>query len=61
LAKKAQDDAARLDDASRRGFNILIALAIEEECRLIVTAGKQTAMTIVNAGRMPPSPRRCIP
>jgi hypothetical protein len=41
LANKSQDDAVRLDDASRRGFNILIALAIEEECRLIVTAGKQ--------------------
>jgi hypothetical protein len=32
LVSKSQDDAAHLDDASRRGFNIQIALAIEEEC-----------------------------
>jgi hypothetical protein len=30
-----EDDAIRLDDALRRGFNILISLAIEEVCRLM--------------------------
>lgn len=39
LAKKSEDYAARLDDASRRAFDNLIALAIEEECRLVVIAG----------------------
>jgi DNA repair protein SbcD/Mre11 len=39
LAKKSEDCAARLDDASRRAFDNLVALAIEEECRLIVIAG----------------------
>ncbi|MGI8568720.1 MAG: metallophosphoesterase family protein [Methylocella sp.] len=39
LAKKSEDCAARLDDASRRAFDNLIALAIEEDCRLIVIAG----------------------
>jgi hypothetical protein len=31
LANKSQDDVPRLDDASRHGFNILIALMIEEK------------------------------
>lgn len=39
LAKKSEDSAARLDDASRRAFDNLVALAIEEDCRLIVIAG----------------------
>lgn len=39
LSKKSQDFATRVDDASRRAFDNLIALAIEEECRLIVIAG----------------------
>jgi hypothetical protein len=39
LASKSQDYAARLDDASRLAFDNLVALAIEEECRLIVIAG----------------------
>ncbi len=39
LAKNSEDCAARLDDASRRAFDNLVALAIEEDCRLIVTAG----------------------
>jgi DNA repair exonuclease SbcCD nuclease subunit len=39
LAKKSEDCAARLDDASRRAFDNLVALAIEEGCRLIVIAG----------------------
>ncbi|MGQ0444815.1 MAG: metallophosphoesterase family protein [Beijerinckiaceae bacterium] len=39
LAKKSGDYAARLDDASRRAFDNLVALAIEEDCRLIVIAG----------------------
>lgn len=39
LAKKSEDCAARLDDASRWAFDNLVALAIEEECRLIVIAG----------------------
>jgi DNA repair protein SbcD/Mre11 len=39
LAKKSEDCAARLDDASRRAFDNLVALAIEEDCRLIVIAG----------------------
>lgn len=39
LAKKSEDYAARLDDASRRAFDNLVALAIEEDCRLIVIAG----------------------
>jgi DNA repair protein SbcD/Mre11 len=39
LAKKSEDCAARLDDASLRAFDNLVALAIEEDCRLIVIAG----------------------
>lgn len=39
LAKKSEDYAARIDDASRRAFDNLIALAKEEECRLLVIAG----------------------
>ena len=39
LAKKSEDCAARLDDASRRAFDNLVGLAIEEDCRLIVIAG----------------------
>lgn len=39
LAKKSEEYAVRVDDASRRAFDNLIALAIEEECRLIVIAG----------------------
>ncbi|VTZ52319.1 DNA repair exonuclease [Methylocella tundrae] len=39
LSKKSQDFAARVDDASRRAFDNLVALAIEEECRLVVIAG----------------------
>jgi hypothetical protein len=61
LANESQDDAARLDDASRRAFNNLIALAIEEECRLIVIADTQMAVKLVNAGGVPPSLRRRIP
>ncbi len=38
LAKKSEDCAARLDDASRRAFDNLVGLAIEEDCRLIVVA-----------------------
>jgi hypothetical protein len=60
LANESQDDAARLDDASRRAFNNLIA-AIEEECRLIVIADTQKAVKLVNAGGVPPSLRRRIP
>jgi exonuclease SbcD len=39
LAKKSEDFAARIDDASRRAFDNLVALAIDEECRLVVIAG----------------------
>ncbi len=39
LAKKSEDCAAHLDDASRRAFDNLVALAIDEDCRLIVIAG----------------------
>ncbi len=39
LARKSGDYAARIDDASRRAFDNLIALAIEAECRLVVIAG----------------------
>ncbi|MGO9391538.1 metallophosphoesterase family protein, partial [Rhodoblastus sp.] len=39
LAAKSQDYASRVDDASRQAFDNLIALAIDEECRLIVIAG----------------------
>jgi DNA repair protein SbcD/Mre11 len=39
LARKSEDCAARLDDASRQAFDNLIALAIGEECRLVVIAG----------------------
>ena len=36
--------AARLDDASHRAFNNLIALGIEEECQLIVITAMQMVM-----------------
>ena len=49
LANKSQDYASRLDDASRRAFNNLIALEIEEECRLIVIAGMQMVLKFLNA------------
>jgi DNA repair protein SbcD/Mre11 len=39
LARKSEDCAARLDDASRRAFDNMIALAIDEGCRLVVIAG----------------------
>ena len=39
LSRKSQDFSARVDDASRQAFDNLIALAIAEECRLIVIAG----------------------
>ncbi len=39
LARKSEDNAARLIEASRRAFDNLVALAIEEDCRLIVIAG----------------------
>jgi hypothetical protein len=61
LANKSQENAAHLDDASRYAFNNLIPLAIVEECRLIVIAGMQMAMKLVNAGSVPPRLRRRIP
>jgi DNA repair exonuclease SbcCD nuclease subunit len=39
LARKSSDYAARIDDASRRAFDNLISLAIDEDCRLMVIAG----------------------
>jgi DNA repair exonuclease SbcCD nuclease subunit len=39
LSRKSQDFSARVDDASRQAFDNLIALAIAEQCRLIVIAG----------------------
>ena len=39
LAAKSETYAARVDDASRSAFDNLIALAIDEECRLLVIAG----------------------
>ena len=39
LSRKSEDYAARLDDASRQAFDNLIALAIKEDCRLVVIAG----------------------
>jgi DNA repair exonuclease SbcCD nuclease subunit len=39
LSRKSQDFSARVDDASRQAFDNLIALAIAEECRLVVIAG----------------------
>src|SRR5665213_3408022 len=39
LARKSQDFASRVDDASRRAFDNLISLAIDEECAFIVIAG----------------------
>jgi DNA repair protein SbcD/Mre11 len=39
LARKSENFAARVDDASRRAFDNLIALAIEEDCRFIAIAG----------------------
>jgi DNA repair exonuclease SbcCD nuclease subunit len=39
LSRKSQDFSSRIDDASRQAFDNLIALAIEEECRLVVIAG----------------------
>jgi exonuclease SbcD len=39
LSRKSEEYAARLDDASRKAFDNLIALAIKEDCRLVVIAG----------------------
>ncbi len=39
LSRKSEGYAARVDEASRRAFDNLIALALEEECRLMVLAG----------------------
>ncbi len=39
LSEKSQDFAARVVDASRRAFDNLIQLAIDEEVRLVVIAG----------------------
>ena len=39
LARKSKDFASRIDDASRRAFDNLIALAVEEECEFVVIAG----------------------
>ena len=39
LSRKSQDFSARVDDASRQAFDNLIALAIAEQCRLMVIAG----------------------
>jgi len=39
LARKSQDFASRVDDASRGAFDNLISLAIDEECAFIVIAG----------------------
>lgn len=39
LSRKSQDFSARVDDASRQAFDNLIALAIAEQCRLLVIAG----------------------
>ena len=39
LARKSLDFASRVDDASRRAFDNLISLAIDEECAFVVIAG----------------------
>lgn len=39
LARKSQDLASRIEDASRRAFDNLISLAIDEECAFVVIAG----------------------
>jgi DNA repair exonuclease SbcCD nuclease subunit len=39
LSRKSPDFSARVGDASRQAFDNLIALAIAEECRLVVIAG----------------------
>ena len=39
LARKSQDLASRIDNASRRAFDNLISLAIDEECAFVVIAG----------------------
>lgn len=39
LTRKSENYAQRIDDASRRAFDNLVGLAIEEECRLVVIAG----------------------
>jgi hypothetical protein len=52
LANKPQDYASRLDDASRRAFNNLIALGIEEECRLIVLAVMQMVVKLYDTKRV---------
>jgi DNA repair exonuclease SbcCD nuclease subunit len=39
LARKSAEFAVRVDDASRRAFDNLIALAIEEECSFVLIAG----------------------
>ena len=39
LSRKSPEFSARVDDASREAFDNLIALAIAEQCRLVVIAG----------------------
>lgn len=39
LSQKSRDVAERIDDASRRAFNNLISLAIEEESAFLLIAG----------------------
>jgi len=39
LSQRSRQFAARIDDASRRAFDNLIDLAIDEECAFIVIAG----------------------
>jgi DNA repair exonuclease SbcCD nuclease subunit len=39
LSRKSPDFSARVDDASRQAFDNLVALAIEQACRLLVIAG----------------------
>lgn len=39
LRQRAEAYAGRLEDASRRAFDNLVALAIEEKCQLVVIAG----------------------
>lgn len=39
LARKSVEFAVRVDDASRRAFDNLIALAIEEKCAFVLIAG----------------------
>lgn len=39
LSRKSAGYATRVDDASRRAFDNLVALALDEECKLVVLAG----------------------